>query len=438
LAALLLVASSIPFLAQQPQPATPSRIVLGWSADPATSQAVTWRTVDSVADPRAQIANAPPGPAIEKSATTVAARATRVELPGGGTVFHYLAQFEGLKPATRYVYRVGDGKTWSEWFAFVTASRNPAPFRFIYLGDAQNGLNDTWPRTVRAAYASAPDARLLVHAGDLVGEGYDDRLLGQWVAGFGFIAATVPSLPAPGNHDEHRAPSSSDASKAMEVPAVWRAHFALPANGPKLPGLEGQNYSLDYQGVRFIAVDANPFANDAYVETARANVQQTILAWLDTLLAHNPNRWTIVVQHQPLYSIAKGRDYPEMRAALGGLYDRYHVDLVLQGHDHAYARTHKVNGGRVVRSDEPGTIYTISVAGSKMYETATVHEKLLATIISNVQLYQVIAVEGDRLTYQSFTADGHQADAFQLMKTAAGSEYRTGSITAPLLPSGGQ
>ena len=78
------------------------------------------------------------------------------------------------------------------------------------------------------------------------------------------------------------------------------------------------------------------------------------MEWLKQTLSKNPNRWTIVVQHQPIYDVAKGREYDDMRKALAPLYEKYHVDLVLQGHDHAYARTHKVAKGKVVDPAAPG------------------------------------------------------------------------------------
>jgi hypothetical protein len=316
----------------------------------------------------------------------------------------------------------------------TTASAVPAPFRFLYLGDAQNGLSDTWPRVIRAAYAAVPDARLIVYAGDLLEEGYDDALWGAWAKGLGFIAASVPSLPAPGNHDLHRPPDSSDSEKVFEASPLWRAHFALPDNGPAgLSELAGQNYYVDYQGVRFIALDANPFANDDYVESERARVQGAELAWLRRVLATNPNRWTIVVQHQSLYPLARGRDYAEMRTALGAVYDQFHVDLVLMGHDHVYARTHKVFAERTVAPGEPGTIYAISVSGSKMYTVATKREALMAAVLEHAQLFQVIAIDGGRLSYESHGADGELVDAFDLTKTAPGV-----SIYTDRSPAGGR
>jgi hypothetical protein len=126
------------------------------------------------------------------------------------------------------------------------------------------------------------------------------------------------------------------------------------------------------------------------------------------------------VQHQPIYPIAKGRDYVEMRAALMPLYDKYHVDLVLQGHDHVYARTHKLAGGAVVSPSHPGTIYAISVSGPKMYEIEDRFAALRAKTLAHTQAFQVIEVDNDKLTYDAFAIEGEEIDHFQLLKHAGG------------------
>ena len=71
------------------------------------------------------------------------------------------------------------------------------------------------------------------------------------------------------------------------------------------------------------------------------------------MLKNNPNRWTVVFQHQGMYSMAHKRNYVKMREMLLPLYDKYGVDLVLQGHDHLYARSQKLAGGKVVAADAP-------------------------------------------------------------------------------------
>jgi len=395
----------------------PQRIMLTVGDDAAHAQAVTWRTEKPEESAQAQFALASANPDFEKLAQTVTATVAHYEVSAGRTVGEYAVTFKGLNPNSRYSYRVGDGKTWSEWNTFRTASDKADKFKFLYLGDEQNSIRSLWSRSVRSAYSHATDARFIVHAGDLVAEGYDDDLWGEWFDAMGFISATIPSFPTPGNHDLHRAPGRPDSQQVLSVSPIWRYQFSLPTNGPKgTPELNQQSYYMDYQGVRFISLDVNVYANEAFAASERQRVAQSQTAWLEEILKNNPNRWTVVVQHQPIYAIAKGREYEEMRAVLAPLYDKYHVDLVLQGHDHGYARTNKLFGGKVVPLSQPGTVYAISVSGPKMYEPAGRYAALMAKEVHNTEAYQVIEVDGRQLTYRAYSIEGDQIDEFQLEK----------------------
>jgi 3',5'-cyclic AMP phosphodiesterase CpdA len=413
-----------------PTGAVPTRIILTWTGDPATTQAVTWRTEVPRQSPQAQFAKLDANPAFEKTATAIPGTGATENLGNGQTVDHYAANLQGLDPDTKYCYRVGDGKVWSEWNVFRTAAAKPEPFRFIYVGDAQNSIKSLWSRAIRTAYATAPDARFIVHAGDLVAEGWDDRLWGEWCDALGFISAIVPSVPVPGNHDLHLRPVTAGAEKnkpQLAVAPPWRWHFALPTNGPDLAGsLASQSYYMDYQGVRFIVLDVNAFASDGSKPEAADNVRKQELAWLNKILANNPNRWTIVAQHQGIYSIAENRDYKEMRAALAPLYEKYGVDLVLQGHDHSYARSHKIAGGKIVEPSAAGVIYAISVSGPKMYKTHEANRELMAKIIEQKQFYQVVKISPESLVYKAYSIDGAVADQFELRKSEGHSTYVDG------------
>jgi hypothetical protein len=428
LASALATIALLPAIGQRvttasPRDAIPSRIILTWDGDPAHTQAVSWRTEAPLKSPQAQIAPLTADPSFEKESTTVSGTSDIDHLQDGRAAGHYAVSFTGLKAGTKYSYRVGNGEVWSEWNVFRTADDKPAAFRFLYLGDAQNSIKSLWSRTIRTAYSTAPDARFVVHAGDLVAEGHDDRLWGEWSDAMSFISAVLPSLPVPGNHDLHRPPGDPSAKSVLGAPLLWRRHFVLPANGPDIEEMKSQSYYLDYQGVRFVAIDVNAFANEDFQADARKRVQEKEVAWLESVLKNNPNRWTIVVQHQPIYAIAKGREYSEMRATLAPLYEKYKVDLVLQGHDHAYARTHKVAKDRVTGSAYPGVVYAISVSGPKMYQTHESHRELMATVVEQRQCFQAVKVSPDRLMYAAYSIDGALVDSFELQKKGAGTLY---------------
>ena len=225
-------------------------------------------------------------------------------------------------------------------------------------------------------------------------------------------------MPVAGNHDLHQAKSDDDDGEAdnpLRAPAAWRRQFDLPRNGPE--AVRGQSYYLDFQGVRFIAMDVNALGGDPAPGSAKAKIADQEVAWLEKVLRENTNRWTVVFSHYPVYPVAKRRSrFLQLESRVAPLYDKYHVDLVLQGHDHGYGRTYKVRGGKVAPPDGPGTVYVVSVSGTKMYEVGPPVPEVMAKTLGGVQLFQVIGVSPEKLSFQAYTVDGSVADAFELRK----------------------
>jgi len=315
-----------------------------------------------------------------------------------GRAHYHSVTFTGLESSTLYAYRVGSNEAWSEWFQFRTARVDPAPFSFIYLGDAQNNILAMWSRAIRSAYAAAPNARFLLHAGDLVAHGDDDRDWAGWFRAGAWIYAMIPSIPVIGNHEYYVLGSDDE-----RLPEQWRAQFTLPENG--VPQLEETNYMIDYQGLRIVVLNS--------CEHLEAQT-----SWLEQTLRDNPNHWTIAAFHHPIYSATEGRDNSELRALWKPLLERYHVDLVLQGHDHAYARGRNLprverNAGRGA-----GPVYVVSISGPKMYELA--ERRWMDRCAEDTQLYQIISIDRDVLRYEAHTVTGELFDAFALVKRPNG------------------
>lgn len=385
--------------------AVPDRIVLSWSADPRSTMSATWRTSPEVGSPIAQIAVAESGPKFAESAATLAARSEKLEADLGPALYHSIT-FRDLQPATKYAYRVGDGVNWSEWNQFTTASDQPQPFSFIYFGDAQNDVKSHWSRVVREAYSDAPKAAFLLHAGDLINHAESDAEWGEWFSAASHIHRMIPCVPTPGNHEYFAEKELAGIPIQSRLSRHWRRMFTLPENGPK--GLGETTYWFDYQDARIVSLNSNvDFLGQA--------------AWLDRLLADNPRKWTILTFHHPLYSSKEGRDNPLLRAAWQPVIDRHKVDLVLQGHDHTYARsglmTQNVATGEATRSRE-GTVYVVSVSGPKQYDLG--RRPFMHRAGEDTQLYQVITIDGDELRYRAHTATGAAYDGFTLKKRGHG------------------
>ncbi|MCH2163017.1 MAG: metallophosphoesterase family protein, partial [Phycisphaerales bacterium] len=369
----------------------PDRIVLSWTGDPVTTQAVTWRTDPSVVHAIGQVAPAGDGPGFVGEARTIDAVTVSLDAELGLAHYHSV-NFEGLSPETDYAYRVGDGTDWSEWSHFRTASEEPKPFTFVYFGDAQNNVKSLWSRVVREAYRDAPRAAFLLHAGDLVDDANSDVEWGEWFYASGFIHRSTPCVATPGNHEY-----------ASGLSRHWRPTFSFPINGPE--GLEETVYYFDYQGARIVSLNS--------MENPEAQIP-----WLERVLSEEKPSWTILTFHHPIYSAAKDRDNPELRDLWQPVFDRFKVDLVLQGHDHTYARSklisHENVAEGVTKQSAAGTLYVVSVSGPKMYEVK--EQPIMQKTGQNMQLYQIIMIDGAELRYEARTATGHIHDAFTLRK----------------------
>ncbi|MEU6645837.1 metallophosphoesterase [Saccharomonospora sp. NPDC046836] len=388
----------------------PDRITLIPTSSPSTTQRVTWRAQATADFAQAQILVAPralgsvtPAPG---AVTTVPAQSTSpVNTSLGYASIYHTVEFTGLQPDTRYTYRVGDGVNWSEWTDFTTAAEKFEPFSFLYYGDAQNYIDSAVPRVFRQAFADRPEAKAIVHAGDLIDSANSEEQWGQWHNADGFVNSQINNIAVPGNHEYSGGLST-----------FWRPQFPYPDNGPGNAELKQTVYYLDYQGVRFIALDSN------YQSNATLMAAQT--QWLERVLADNPNKWTVVTFHHPVYSTTGTRNNPNVRAQWGPLFEKYGVDLVLQGHDHTYGRGNKVDN-RQSTSVHNGVAYVVSVSGGKMYalndgRNWTDNGAEVRSQGDNIQLYQMIDVEADQIRFEARYANGQHHDGFLIRKNDEG------------------
>jgi len=386
----------------------PQRVILNVTAEPASSMAVTWRTANQIVLPKVQVAKAGRWSNFDTLARTLIALCDTMRTDRKELAWYYSAVMDSLSPGTTYAYRVGGDSIWSEWNQFTTASTKADPFRFVYFGDPQNDLTTYVSRVFREAFRRVPEARFWLIAGDLTSEPEDSQNEEFYYAA-GFAFRMIPTIMVAGNHDrgyqmkngEYVLNTKGRKTRVIDLSPFWTHEFTLPANG--VAGLEESNYSIDYQGVRILVINSN----------TRLPEQA---AWMEKLLSNNPNRWTIVAFHHPIYSMGADRDDKETRAAFLPLFDTYHVDLVLTGHDHTYGRTWKLVNGVRVDNNRLGTIYVVSVSGPKAYPLTTPYKNLMAKFGEKVQLFQEIFVNGRTLQYKAIAADGSVYDSFILKK----------------------
>ena len=462
----------------QPIVAAPTRVILTPTETPSTSQSFSWLAGDMThTSGQVQIKQGADG-----EVRTVDAYSAGVT--GGNPNQHFSTTVDGLSPATAYSYRVGLEGSWSDWFDFRTEDPAATDFQFVYYGDAQIGLDTTWPSVVAQAEANAPRSIGSVHAGDLINTGGNENEWLNWFKGMQNSAVSTNVMAAPGNHEY-----SGD-----KMLTAWKANFEYPHNNPEIGSIgelanlaQGDSevakqyrayfehwgefatetvYFTDYQDVRFITLNATSdrtfLTPDALPSCTGDECPSTKVAqmwtkfqatWLDEILKQSPSKWNVVTFHQPVFSASAGRDEPILRAEWLPVFQSNDIDLVLMGHDHTYARGYVNTDATETDGITAGPVYVVSNSGAKHYDLETDERNVWtnngATQVlrgAGVTTYQVIDVSEGQLVYRSYLAEktdkattdlpvGAVYDEFTVTKNDAGEKWVTeAGITPPVEP----
>ena len=387
----------------------PDRIILTFNGNPSTKRAVTWRTDSSVKKAEAQIAVAGINSDFVKEASTYTANTEEFDLGlyksnKSLIVNYHSVVFENLNPNTLYAYRVGFAENWSEWIQFKTANDTYSPTQFVYFGDAQNDILNHWSRVIRMAYKTAPDASFVIHAGDLVDSAHKDNEWAQWFKAGGFIHSQWTAIPVVGNHEFQRF-DGYEGTLPRRLSIQWRPQFTLPVEENLDEKLHETVYSVEYQDILVLVLNST-----GHLEEQTEYIREK--------LTKSDAKWKIVTNHHSVFSPAEGRDFEYARKVWKPMFEKYGVDLVLNGHDHTYARGHTpVKSQNVNESGIFKTLYVTSVSGPKQYKLDKDQIKNYEIdgyksdkMGEETQFFQVINIDSNKLTYSAYTTLGDLYD----------------------------
>lgn len=256
----------------------------------------------------------------------------------------YLTAYESTA-----VYKAFEG-------AFTTFRDESKPyFSFLAFGDSGSGTEE---QLELAAQMDKFRPDFIVHTGDLLSEGLDEMADEELFTPYAPLLARAPLFPALGNHDYGRE------LKTPEGKGFLKANYA-PFHSVPLTGLPPHYYFFDDGNARFFVLDTNAFAGAKFAPPLDAESRQ--YKWLQHFLSKSADKtWKFVVVHEPLYSTGAHGPLEEETKTLEPLFQKYKVDLVLQGHDHNYERTLPLKEG--VPDPEQGITYvTLGGGGSPLY-----------------------------------------------------------------------
>ncbi|XP_070488858.1 acid phosphatase type 7 isoform X1 [Equus przewalskii] len=240
----------------------------------------------------------------------------------------------GLLPGVQYVYRCGSAQGWSRRFRFRALKNGPhwSPRLAVY-GDLGADNPKALPRLRRDTQQGMYDA--VLHVGDFAYNMDQDnaRIGDKFMRLIEPVAASLPYMTCPGNHEERYNFSN------------YKARFNMPGDS------EGLWYSWDLGPAHIIS-----FSTEVYffLHYGRHLVERQF-HWLESdLQKANQNRaarpWIITMGHRPMYCSNADLDdctwhESKVRKGLRGrfygledLFYKYGVDLQLWAHEHSYER----------------------------------------------------------------------------------------------------
>ncbi len=384
---------------------TPDQVAVAFGLDPARSLVWTWRTDPSVTTTRLRLIPYS-GKVIESGlpeppAETLSGDSLLVSSPSllnDPMIRRHRVTATGLKPDTVYAYSLGDGSPhgWTRFTTVRTGPSQPHTFSFLYMGDPQCGLEE-WGKLLTAAYRRHPRSAFLLIAGDLVDRGNERTNWDHLFLRAAGVFERVPLMPCAGNHEY-----------LDQGPQLYRTFFDLPRNGPA--GIDPKLvYSFEYCNV-FVAV------LDSTLALADPEMARKQARWLDAALSQTRADWKLVMFHHPVYASHPKRESPALGEAWVPVFDNHHVDLVLQGHDHAYLRTYPMRAGRRIATSDRGTTYAVSVSGTKYYGQRARAETAVG--ITGLSTYQTIDIQVPEnvLVYRAWDVEGRAVDCFTIEK----------------------
>ena len=371
-------------------PDRPSRIMLTFGDEQEGSRNISWQC-DSILHPsRVQTI------CLADSDTVYTEAAGEIFASRRGRSAYYVARLRHLKAGREYAYRVVTGTMASPWYHFRTYEPGRSKFSFLYVGDVQDTLYGKANMFLRQALKRHPQSEFIVCGGDLT-ERPTDQHWAETYRNTDSVAQAMPLLCVTGNHDYLKG-LIRRLERRFSLIFSYFLDSAIDNN---------QVYTLTYGNVQFFLLDSN--RELPYLLKQRK--------WLEQQLCQSEAKWKIVILHHPLYSI-KGNNNLIQRWVFDGVIRKYGVDLVLQGHEHAYAR--------MTMHDERGRaatpVYTVSHCSPKNYRIE--FNKRFDKFGISSRYYQTIELREDTMILAAYEVYGHTLyDSLHIVKPVQGETY---------------
>ena len=376
-------------------------------ADPSTSAAFTWETAESNHAAKVKIGASATSMNIVQTGYTWSAKPTI----GTGDTFFHEVHVCGLTAGTTYSYQVGGGpsgkEVWSATQTFTTVASS-GTIEVGVFGDSRDQVA-TWQAVHKRMRDAGVSMQLI--GGDLVDSAAIESLYVTWLDAIW--------------HDPNDKTKFLTLGEQMIVPINGNHENDIPNSFANwsIPGVAGDPYaetyaSFDVGNTHFLMIDDEQIAGSLTAGTASAEASAQ-LAWIDAdLKGANADRanhpFIVAIGHRCLFSTSDHGSDPDVlatRGALVPLFDKYAVDLVVNGHDHNYQRSKPLKAGTPPKSAPvvgTGTTYVVSAgAGADAYGIGTPAAFTAKSVgygsgTSYIGAYSILKLSGNTITLTAY------------------------------------
>ncbi len=318
------------------------------------------------------------------------------------------AKIDGLASG-KYIYKIVGCEKESDIFSFVIEEARKE-FEFIMLADMQYGNNQVTHKLVKTIKSVAPKASLIVGSGDLVDYGDQED---EWSSLFDnqlFDGMTLAF--ATGDHEywgEHTVKYTQ-----YEAPHTYLSIMHYPLNGAII--CKGSNYYFKYQNILFVALDMNDSNQSKGIK-----FDEQVKWFVKTIEElRGSYDFLVVLEHKSLFgsTIIDSAVAKNLTPMWYPIFNKYHVNLVLSGHDHIYSRTYPISGNTPSVSNN-GTIYLdLGSSGNKRrnIDDSLLYSKLHAKVIDlkeqATSLGAIVNVVDKKMLVKVYSLVGEVVDEF--------------------------
>ena len=355
----------------------PGRILLTFGDSTALSRNISWQCDSILVPSYVEIKDQ------NQNKTYIIKAQGEIFASRNGKAAYYVARLRKLAKDTRYSYRVINQDKHSQWYDFYTHNgKSSQDYSFLYVGDVQDSIHGRTNQFLKQAFQDHPKSEFLLCGGDLT-ERPTDAYWEETFRGLDSISTQYPVLNITGNHDYLK-----------YVIRKLERRFSLIFSYFLDSKVEDNHvYTIRYNDTQLFFLDSN--REFFYLWTQKE--------WLKEKLSQSDARWKIVVLHHPIYSMKGENNNLVQRTLFADIIKEAGVDLVLQGHEHAYGRMTNRDKDSIATTP----VFTISHCSPKNYNPKNSHAFDKVNLTS--KCYQSVRIKTDTLFVSTYDAETRKA-----------------------------